>query len=129
MYVPVFSVPTPLAVLDKETGLVWARNANINGSMDWEGALEYCANLEIAGRKGWRLPTVEELASLVDTSNEFPALPTEHPFINVRSSSYWSSNTYLSTTSRAWIVAMHNGYVSYNDKTDRSYVWPVRGGQ
>ena len=54
------------AVLDKETGLVWAKNANLAGEQKtWWYAIYYCRNLIIAHRKGWRLPTIEELASLV----------------------------------------------------------------
>jgi hypothetical protein len=118
------------AVLDKETGLVWARYANIaSGTKTWEDAMEYCRNLNIGGRIGWRLPTVEELSSLVDETESSPALPDGHPFIAVQSSYYWSSTTHASETYDAWAVSMSNGYVSHFNKTfDYCYVWPVRGG-
>lgn len=123
-------ISVPQAVLDKETGLVWARNANIaNGTKTWLEALAFCTMLEIAGRKGWRLPTVEELASLVDTSNEDPPLPTDHPFLNVQSSYYWSSSASASHTGDAWVVGMGLGGVNGYSKASYYYVWPVRGGQ
>lgn len=120
------------AVLDKETGLVWAKDANLpNGSKDWQDAITYCRqSVRIGDRKGWRLPTVEELASLVDTTQENPALPSGHPFGNVQiSSSYWSSTTYESNTGDAWSVYIGNGYVYKVDKPDLYFVWPVRGGK
>ena len=68
------------AVLDNETGLVWEKQPS-TGVGDWINRLTRCYNLEVGGRKGWRVPTIEELASLVDTSQPAPTLPAGHPFI------------------------------------------------
>ena len=118
------------AVLDKETGLVWSRDANLpGGPTGWLEAMDYCRqNVNIAGRRGWRLPTVEELATLLDTAQTDPALPSGHPFVNVQSSYYWSSTTYDDARD-AWHVGVGNGAVSYDRKYKSSYVWPVRGGK
>ena len=119
------------AVLDKETGLVWARDANIaNDIQEWEEAVLYCRNLNIGNRKGWRLPTVEELASLVDPSQSNPALPIGYDsyFSNVYSGGYWSSTTSESNIYSAWCVLMDDGDVYSAYKTFSYYVWPVRGG-
>ncbi len=120
------------AVLDKETGLVWAQDANLyNGNITWQQAIDYCRNLSIADRKGWRLPTVEELASLVDSTQTHPCIPSGHPFINVQSATvsyYWSSTTYEGDSTRAWCVTMSSGYVGYGIKSASHFVWPVRGG-
>ena len=119
------------AVLDKETGLVWARDANIAAaSKTWLDAMIYCRNLSIADRKGWRLPTVEELASLLDMSQSVaPYLPTGHPFINVQSSTYWSSTAYEGGSANAWTVRMGSASVNVGSKLVNYHVWPVRGGQ
>ena len=117
------------AVLDKETGLVWAKAANIAaGTKTWQQAMTYCRNLNVGNRKGWRLPTVEELASLVDPTQINPALPSGHPFVNVQPYGYWSGSTYAGDTSHAWFVSMSSGTVGDADKSDGGYVWPVRGG-
>lgn len=55
------------AVLDKETGLVWEKSPSTSTHF-WNSAIYLCASLDVGGRKGWHLPTVEQLASLVDTS-------------------------------------------------------------
>jgi len=116
------------AVLDKETGLVWAKNANILGGLTWLQAVDWCRGLSVADRKGWRLPTVEEFASLLDMSQEgSPKLPTDHPFTNVQSSYYWSSTTYEGDNTRAYFVHLPTGNVSNDPKTYESYAWPVRG--
>lgn len=116
------------AVLDKETGLVWAKNANIAlGYKSWQNAINYCRNLNIGGRIGWRLPTVEELSSLVDESQSNPALPDGHPFVDVQSRHYWSSTEYEGDSDNAWAVVMNDGLVDHNGvKTNLNYVWPVR---
>jgi hypothetical protein len=49
----------------------------------WVSANDYCRNEEVDGRRGWHLPTIEELMSLVDKQNSFPALPDGHPFQGV----------------------------------------------
>ena len=116
------------AVLDKETGLVWAMAPDSTGRT-WQEAVDYCTNVRLGGRKGWRLPTVTELASLVDTTHTNPSLPSGHPFSNVQQFEYWSSSTNSGDSSNAWVVDMRFGGESINDKSNITYIWPVRGGQ
>ena len=117
------------AVLDKETGLVWERSPD-DTLRDWYSAKYHCYHSELANRKGWRLPTVEELLSLVDTVNEDPALPTGHPFINVQLATYWSSTTAAIDNTRAWGVYFRNGNFFTEVKShDNRPSWYVRGGQ
>ena len=119
------------AVQDKKTGLTWARNANIAaGPKPWQEALEFCQNLVIGNRKGWRLPTKEEWSSLLDLSRSGPCLPDGHPFENVKASisRYWSSTTYEGDSSRAWAMVLDYCRVEDDLKVFSSYVWPVLGG-
>ncbi|BDC48865.1 hypothetical protein F183_A11810 [Bryobacterales bacterium F-183] len=51
---------------DERTGLTWAGSDNGSG-VTVSQAKAYCRNLEIAGVKGWRLPDIEELQSIVGT--------------------------------------------------------------
>lgn len=117
-------------VLDKETGLVWQKNVS-SDIVTWEAAQIYCNNLSLGGRMGWRLPTVQELASLVDKTQSYPALPSGHPFTNVTPYAvYWSATTYADYTINAWCVGMPNGLVgSYSKPGAPVSVWCVRGGQ
>ena len=84
------------AVLDMETGLVWEQSPSTTTS-NWYVAKSHCRGITTGNRKGWRVPTVEELSSLVDPSQENPALPIGHPFSNIQTGDtdvYWSSSTY-----------------------------------
>jgi hypothetical protein len=115
------------AVLDRETGLVWEKSPQDGGS--WSNARLSCPSKNVGGRKGWRLPSFPELASLVDPSvSPGPTLPTGHPFLNVLSSFYWSATTYAEDPAYAWIVFFDSGNVGPGNKTLSLLVWCVRGG-
>ncbi len=117
------------AVLDKETGLVWEKSPSAT-NRTWNGAGSICPLMTVGNRKGWRLPTVEELSSLVDPLVS-PALPAGHPFSNVNVLStdwYWSATTPVSNTASAWLVTFFDGSVTFDAKTMTMKVWCVRGG-
>jgi hypothetical protein len=54
-------------ISDLATGLMWQK-ADDEISKDWEDALEYSENLELASFNDWRLPNAKELQSIVDYS-------------------------------------------------------------
>jgi Protein of unknown function (DUF1566) len=115
------------AVLDKETGLVWQKSLSTS-KFRWYEAVVHCYNLELGGRFGCRLPTVEELQSLADPAQENPALPNGHPFENVQSDAYWTAGTSVYTELSAWFVNMYYGTSYFDAKDHDNYVWCVRGG-
>ncbi|MBI4738702.1 DUF1566 domain-containing protein [Candidatus Woesearchaeota archaeon] len=91
--------------------------------------MSYAYGKTVGGRKGWRLPTVEELASLVDPTQSNPSLPSGHPFTNVQSGDYWSSTTSVFNASDTLDVYFGNGVVFVDGvKSGTFYVWCVRGG-
>ncbi len=123
------------AVLDKETGLVWARDAGYRGGTlkTWHEAWEETRNLVIGGRKGWRLPTVEELSSLLVYPRPSPPegqMAAGNPFVNVKYGYYWTATSYVQDpTTYAYHVLMNStGVVHHAYKTDEKFVWPVRVG-
>ena len=52
---------------DPATGLMWTKKDN-GSVVDWNQADAYCSNLQLAGYKDWRLPTIEELQGIYDPS-------------------------------------------------------------
>jgi hypothetical protein len=116
------------AVLDKETGLVWAKMPDAT-QRSWQDSMVYCSSLYLGGRLGWRLPTLEELGSLVDRSNpDTVKLPAGHPFQNAAPGNYWSSSVKTDNVANAWAVSMSNGGVVGGTKTGNGLAWAVRGG-
>lgn len=127
------------AVLDRETGLVWERSPENGFQMDWTQAQAHCNLKTVGSRKGWRLPAIQELASLVDpaVASPGPTLPAGHPFHNVMvtpgpvppaASGYWSANTWASDATVAWDLTFNTGTVANTSKSALHWVWCVRTG-
>jgi len=118
-------------VTDHVTNLEWQDDYSDNGgsikSADWQGAIDYCSGLGLNGG-GWRLPSIEELETIVGSSRYNPSIDTT-VFARISSSYYWSSTTSASRTSSAWRVNFNYGYSSNFNKTYSYYVRCVRGGQ
>ena len=66
-------------ISDLATGLMWQK-ADDGISRDWEDALEYSENLELASFNDWRLPNAKELQSIVDYTRS--PQTTKSPAIN-----------------------------------------------
>ena len=117
------------AVLDKETGLVWEKSPQ-PAAVASSNARLTCANKAVGGRKGWRLPSLPELSSLVDPSvvSPGPTLPPGHPFLAIQSANYWSASAHTDNPTLMWGVGFNNGVVLGVSKAFDQRVWCVRGG-
>jgi len=116
---------TTQIVTDSKTTLQWQDNADVQKT--WTGAIAYCESLTIGSYDDWRLPNINELASIVDRSKDHPA--TDNTFQHVVFSNYWSSSTLAGLERYAWNI--HFGYGSRSDSNKYSsfYVRCVRGGE
>jgi hypothetical protein len=121
------------AVLDRETGLIWERQPVIE-VFPWAIAMEQCHRRFISHRKGWRLPSVEELNSLLDDTQSNPALPAGHPFLGIGGSDQFWTTTQLEQQSppfgpAPYIVSMFDATITEGSLPDLSNrFWCVRGG-
>ena len=119
-----------LAVRDNETGLVWEQSPEVQRRSSLDARFT-CAHRKLSGRKGWRLPSVAELSSLVDANVAAPGptLPAGHPFSDIQMDGYWSSTSNADDLTTAWDVDFSNGNVNLNSKTLASgfFAWCVRG--
>ena len=120
------------AVLDRETGLVWERapGSVFFRTMTWTSAINACRELDVGDRMGWRLPTIEELQSLVDVNTPDRGLPPGHPFQNVQTADfdvYWSATRLATISDAAWVVGF-NATGGSASTANPNWVWCVRGG-
>ena len=117
------------AVRDNNTGLVWEKSPQM-AAVTWNGARFTCINKNVGGQKGWRLPSIPDLASLIEPSvaPPGPTLSSGHPFNNIQSAGYWSATTSAEDSSDAWFVYFGIGFVDHDSKTFSGQVWCVRGG-
>ncbi len=129
-------------VTDNLTGLIWLKNTQCFGMIDWEGA-KRAANRLKDGDCGpdpalilsdgssagdWRLPTMHELCLLIDYSKRNPALPHGHLFSDFPPGYYWSATALDHHPGLVWIVYMESGTTCYEGfKNQAGHIWPVRG--
>lgn len=109
-------------VSDRATGLMWAQNDNGKG-LDWENALIYAENSNLAGYTDWRLPNVKELQSIVDYNyapgaqnieNEGPAINPLFSCTEILNEAkqkdygyYWTSTSAQFTSGEAYFYAWY----------------------
>jgi uncharacterized repeat protein (TIGR02543 family) len=77
----------------------------------------------LCGHSDWRLPTAEELESVVDYSREAPAIDT-YFFPHAPGTQTWTRNPSASSTDNAWFVHFEFGRV--NDASTRGAAHAVR---
>jgi hypothetical protein len=113
------------AVRDNNTGLVWEQ-APVSTLMLWRDATSYCVNKNAGGARGWRLPSVVELASLISPTLSSPYVPS-NIFTGIQASLYWSATQTALPASGAWRVDFGSGNVDIMDITQVHLVWCTRG--
>ena len=101
---------------DTQTGLVWRKDFKKN--MTWKEALDYAESLD----DNWRLPTIDELISLInytrrDPASDFPSMPA---------TGFWSSTPVVDTAISAWRAHFFSGHIDYDYKTNTYDVRCVR---
>jgi hypothetical protein len=121
-----------LAVLDKETQLVWERSPRLQGG--WYFVRQRCQESFSDARNGWRLPSLPELHSLVAPNELGAKLPAGHPFVNVATDAggyYWSSTSAAGSESFAYTVRFSDGGIFLSDKRFFTTIraWLVRSHQ
>ena len=70
----------------------------------------------------WRLPTIQELLSIVDYTLCNPATNLE----GIKSNWYWSSSSSVPDSSLAWGVDLEDGDSGYSNKKGRGHIRCVR---
>lgn len=125
---------------DSKTGLIWKQclegqdypgcSGQVYG-YDWNDALKEAANSNFAGSSNWRVPSIRELESLVETHCSGPAVNAAL-FPNVYTGEHWSSSPAAgnpqSAWQSAWTVNFGSGYSGITYRYGLSALRLVRGG-
>ena len=99
----------------------------------WTDARFLCVEKNVGGTRGWRLPSVVELMSLIDPSliNTSSGIPPIVPgvFTGVQSATYWSAtaNADLPGSTSRLLLNFNDGTVSPLGKGNAANCWCVRG--
>ncbi len=111
-------------VIDHAVGLMWHQNGSDN-YMEWNVAKQWVRDLNSRGHarySDWRLPTVEEAASLLEPGKS-NGLYIDPVFGN-KQEWIWTGDEYGSEG--AWGVYFGGGLVFWGNFSSEFYVWPVR---
>jgi hypothetical protein len=120
------------AVLDRETGLVWERSVSFF-QVPLLTAKLGCFSLTVGGRRGWRLPRLDELMTLFDGNGPSVALVSGHPFdlSNVLPGpdpKFWTSSTHMLDALELTLALALDGSVEYSLYSGTAlHRWCVRG--
>lgn len=129
-------------VTDNNTGLIWLKNADCFGWMNWYDASNAVSNLspgqcnlaDSSAPGDWRIPIQDEWEDFVCTQFTDPAVCNVtgtgkwvegNPFTNVQTSMYWSDTSL--DPDNAWAVLIGDGSETFGHKSGSDgHVWPVR---
>lgn len=92
-------------VIDKNTHLMWSKNGE-PGTYTWVAAAAACTASRRAGFSDWRLPSSNELVSLVDYANDMQIF---NPVFAPSPSATWSSTPYALQSGSAWTLYASGG--------------------
>lgn len=107
---PRYNVQTDF-VKDIATGLTWQRAAT-SAPLAFDAATSYCASLDLAGKTGFRLPTLPELLTLIDERAASPMIDGA-TFPNTPMESFWTSSLFGNVPGMAWYLSFDNGSALY----------------
>lgn len=80
------------------------------------------------GHKDWRLPSVNELGSIVNYGTSLPAISKKYFPDLIMPAGFWTASPYAANPNFAWIVIFDDGYLGSCVKSWPYYVRLVRGG-
>lgn len=125
-------------VTDNLTGLMWMESPS-STAYTWragtdpsytypaQAAVDVYNTNSYCGHSDWYLPTVNDLASLLNNGQARTATwLNAQGFNNVQALNYWSSSTDASNSNNAWVVDFDGGSAYAFSKIGNYYVWPVR---
>jgi hypothetical protein len=104
-------------VTDGRTGLTWEQ-APSSDTMSQPDSVRYAGSLSLAGFTDWRLPSQDELSSLVDPDEpDIAAWLTSHGFKGITPADYWTATLFLfmgyddADHTYAYVVDMSDGWM------------------
>jgi hypothetical protein len=110
-------------VTDRTTGLMWQQGGSPK-TMNYAAAQAYVKKLNeerFGGYNDWRLPTLEEGASLLEPSKRNGDLYID-PVFDPKQRWIWTSDPTSEGSAAVWYVTFYHGYVYWYDTDDDYFV-------
>ena len=123
-------------ITDNLTGLVWVKcvqgmsgNNCSSGSpslLDFPKASAICGRLNLAGKNDWRIPTLKELESIVNTAAYDPSINKDF-FLKTSADPYWTSTSPAEFRADNFTVLFSDGSVYHQSIGSPAATRCVRG--
>ena len=112
-------------VIDHTTGLMWqdSQEFQVDTPFNFEAAQEYCTNLTWAGFSDWRVPNIQEMATIIDVTQDTFMAP-EFNHVNT-SGSYWTRH-HVGSPGSTFIYRVRDKDLQGTFSGNRNYVRCVR---
>jgi hypothetical protein len=123
-------------VIDRQTGLGWQGCTRGQAGISCSGtattstlpqALTYCEGLSWGGYDDWRLPSRNELQSIVDYNSVSPSIDTD-VFPLAPSGYFWSSSSRADSLDSVWVFDFDAGGMGSDQTSNVYWVRCVRSG-
>jgi hypothetical protein len=95
-------------VRDVATGLTWQRAVPAD-TFAFDAAISHCSQLTLAGKPGWRLPSLVELLTLIDERAADSPMIDRVAFPDTPGEPFWSSTYFGGVPGMAWQVYFDHG--------------------
>lgn|GEM_PF-659712 len=118
-------INTQKVVIDYATGLMWLHGGS-RDYMDYskiQGWIDSLNRAKYAGFSDWRVPTLEEVASLLENKENRYNLFIDTVFSSVQKY-IWTCDTF--SNNKAWLIDFYGGDANPIEKTVNAFVRPVR---
>lgn len=113
---------------DKKTSLIWQDSKdNTKLSITYAKAEDYCKKLKIGKYNKFRIPTMDELQSIIDYKNYDPAIIKGFDYVS--NESYWTTTEFADDEKIVWLIHFKKGERSVKDKHYDRYIRCVQGSK
>lgn len=109
------------------TAFVNPTQEQVDAATNTAGYIAAVNAAKLCGYSDWRLPTANELQTMVDRSVAFPGPTVDSTwFPNTQQKGHWTSTGYAADASYAWDIDFYQGVVSYGYRYSNYHVRLVR---
>ena len=121
-----FSFAEITMVKDSSTNLLWEDTPHVReAKLTYPRAKIYCSELHLGDFNDWRLPTIQELLTIIDYRRTSPALIKAFNYVEDESF-YWSQTVVADESDAFWGVNFKRGASSKASEYYDRYVRCVR---
>jgi len=120
----ILSFAEPQTFIDVSNHLEWQDTPSAEEKEEkWSMSRSYCRSLTLGGHRDWRLPSVNELQTLVlIAQNKVDGKKLQYN----STSDYWTNEEYKEDDGDAWEIHIGSAHHFHNDKCENANVRCVR---